>query len=70
VADDGISEYDRTHVGMLVAGSGNWFSAHLLRLIAKADAGNRERLRLGFPGHVAAFEAWLEGPLDRQRPTD
>ena len=37
----------------------SWFSGHLLRLIAKADGQNRERLRKGFPEHVAAYESWL-----------
>jgi hypothetical protein len=34
------------------------FTGDLLRLIAKADPGNRARLRAGFPKHVAAWEAW------------
>ncbi len=38
---------------------GTWFTSHLLRLIAKADTENRERIRLGFPDHVAAYERWL-----------
>ena len=40
---------------------GDWFSSHLLRLIAKADKVNRERIRLGFPDHVAAWERWQAG---------
>jgi hypothetical protein len=34
------------------------FTGDLLRLIAKADPGNRARLRAGFPKHVAAWEMW------------
>jgi hypothetical protein len=56
-----ISEYDRAHVGDILRGNGDWFSAHLLRLLAKADRDNREALRLVFPEHVAAYEAWLLG---------
>ena len=37
----------------------SWFTGHLLRLISKADQINRERIRLGFPEAVAAWEAWL-----------
>lgn len=36
------------------------FTGDLLRLIAKADPGNRARLRAGFPKHVAAWEIWTE----------
>lgn len=39
----------------------DWFSAELIRLIAKADLGNRERIRKGFPEHVSAFEDWYFG---------
>lgn len=53
-----VSDYDRAHIGEIVAGHGTWFSAHLYRLIAKADKVNRERIRLIYPEHVEAFEAW------------
>jgi hypothetical protein len=65
----GLSEYDRSHVGDAIAGRGDWFSARLFRLLAAADRENRERLRLAFPEHVAAFEAWRDGPLDSERAT-
>lgn len=55
-----ISKFDRAHVGQLVAGKGDWFTAHLLRLCAKADRENLERIRLGFPEVVEAFEEWRE----------
>ncbi len=41
-----------------MSGRGTWFTSHLLRLIAKADAQNRESIRLGFPEHVAAWDRW------------
>lgn len=34
------------------------FSYKLMDLIAKSDRSNRERLRLGFPEHLQAFEEW------------
>ncbi len=40
-------------------GSGDWFTIKLLTLIAKADGQNRERIRLGFPQEVEAYERWL-----------
>jgi len=38
-------------------GKGNWFSVLLLRLIAKSDEENRDKLALGFPAHVRAV--WI-----------
>ena len=38
------------------------FTGDLLRLIATAGAGNRSRLRAGFPKHVAAWEMWQASP--------
>jgi hypothetical protein len=37
------------------------FTGDLLRLIAKADPGNRAALRLAFPVHVATWETWMTG---------
>lgn len=53
-----ISDYDREHIGEIIAGRGDWFTAHLLRLIVKADAFNRVKLAEVFPEEVAAVEAW------------
>lgn len=39
-------------------GTGDWFTVKLLALIAKADGQNRERIRLGFPQEVEAYERW------------
>jgi hypothetical protein len=54
-----LSDFDREHVEAIMGGHGSWFSAELLRMCAKADPGNLERLRLGFPEHVAAYERWM-----------
>jgi hypothetical protein len=54
-----ISPYDKANIGeIIVAGKGDWFTAHLLRLCAKADPVNLERIRRGFPEVVEAFEEW------------
>jgi len=53
-----ISPYDRSHIGEILAGQGDWFTAKLLRLCMKADSSNLERIRLGFPEVVEAFEEW------------
>lgn len=39
-------------------GDGTNFHSKLYNLIAKADRWNRERIRLGFPEEVKAFEQW------------
>lgn len=59
-----LSQFDRVHLGDIIAGQGDWFSARLMRLIAHADAENRERLRLAFPDHVEAYEKWYNGDED------
>lgn len=41
------------------ASGADWFTVRLLGLIAKADLTNRERLKLGFPEEVEAYERWL-----------
>lgn len=56
-----LSDFDKAKMGDILAGMGDWFSAELLRLIAKADSENRELLRLGFPDHVLAYELWSRG---------
>lgn len=60
-SEDMISDFDKDNVANILAGEGDWFTAQLLRLIAKADLKNRELLRKGFPEEVAVFEAYLEG---------
>lgn len=54
------SNFDIENIGKIVEGEGDWFSAQIIRLCHKADTGNRERLRLGFPDHVAAWEKWMD----------
>ena len=43
--------------------NGGWsFSAQFFNLLAKADHGNRQNLRDGFPYWVAAWEDWVAAP--------
>lgn len=59
-----VSPHDMAHMhDILVGDYGDWFSAHLLRLIRKADLENRELLRSVYPDHVAAYEMWAAGEL-------
>jgi hypothetical protein len=53
-----ISDYDREHIEEIMGGHGDWFTAQLLRLCAKADANNLERIRRGFPDVVLLFQMW------------
>jgi hypothetical protein len=56
-----LSDFDKEHMADIVAGYGDWFSAELIRLINKADRGNKELLRQVFPDHVEAYERWYNG---------
>jgi hypothetical protein len=46
-------------LALALGGSEDSFTGQLLLLIAKADPGNRARLRAGFPRDVAAWELWM-----------
>ena len=50
------------HLALFLGGSADSFTGQLLHLIAKADPGNRARLRAGFPQEVAAWEMWMGDP--------
>lgn len=53
------SPFDCENMSAIIGGKlGDWFSADLLRLIAKADKENRELLRKVYPNHVKAYEDW------------
>lgn len=58
-----ISDFDKAHMKDILkdtaAARYDWFSCHLLRLIARADQNNRERLRLAFPQAVESYEEWF-----------
>lgn len=57
-----LSDFDRQHMLEILSGEvGSWFSADLMRLIAKADGDNKELLRQVFPDHVEAYEEWYNG---------
>jgi hypothetical protein len=47
---------------LFLGGSAGSFTGLLLVLIAKADPGDRRRLRQAFPREVAAWELWTNNP--------
>jgi len=53
-----LSSYDVAHVQDILNGEGDWFTAQLLRLVAKADDENRNKLHLAFPEVVDAYFDW------------
>lgn len=55
---------DWTDLVLALGGDDTSFTGDLLRLIAKADPGNQERLRLAFPWNVRAWELWMEHAPD------
>lgn len=59
---DGFTAGELALAAWQLGQSGN-FKTHLFSLIARADDNNRARLARGFPGEVAAFEAWSKGDL-------
>lgn len=61
-----LSSFDIDRLGHILAGEGDWFSADLLRLIAKADPQNRAALRTIYPQHVEAFEKWSRTPARKE----
>jgi hypothetical protein len=62
-----VTDYDRAHMADILQGKGDWFSAQLIRLIAKSDFENKARIRLAFPDHVLAFEQWERDIAVRDR---
>lgn len=59
-----VSDHDRENIDRIMGGYGDWFSARLIRLVAKADYQNRELLRQVFPDHVEAYEVWANSPVE------
>ena len=60
-----ISQFDRDHIGDILRGMGDWFSAKLIRLLATCDPDNLEAFRVMYPDHVEAWEIWrTEGDKD------
>ena len=59
-----LTNHDLAHFDQIMVDKhGTWFSAHLVRLIRKADLLNREKLRRVFPDEVRAVELWEIGEL-------
>jgi hypothetical protein len=51
--------HDVGDLALALGGADSSFTGELLRLIAKADPANRERLREGYPRQVRAWELWM-----------
>jgi hypothetical protein len=54
-----MSEFE--NVKSILEGQGDWFTANLFRLIAKADNNNRAKLFKAFPDEVDAVHKYLTG---------
>ena len=48
-----LTNYDTDNLPDILAGEGSWFTACLLRLIAKSDKDNRRLLAKVYPAEVA-----------------
>lgn len=64
-----LSKYDRKNFEAILFGEGDWFTAQLIRLVAKADLSNRDLLRKGFPAEVSA-EEWQRRPYSPSLPVE
>jgi hypothetical protein len=55
-----LSEFDKHNVERILShpSETTWWSADMIRLIAKSDPQRKELLRTIVPDHVAAYEAW------------
>lgn len=56
-----MTEHDKSKIKEILQGEGDWFTAHLFRLIAKADNKNRKKLYWAFPSAVHFVHEHLTG---------
>ena len=56
-----LTDYDNDNIGPIIQGQGDWFTARLLRLIARADTSNKKKLAQVFPKEVAAVQTFQTG---------
>ena len=54
-----MSDYDKANISAILAGDGDWYAAHLIRLIAKADRNNLSLLASVYPEEVQAVLEFL-----------
>jgi len=54
-----LSDYDKANIAGILAGDGDWYAAHLIRLIAKADGNNLRKLVRVYPDEVRAVLEFL-----------
>lgn len=62
-----VTQFDREYVADIMAGAEDYFTAQLLRLCAKADRGNLEKMRQAWPDVVELYEQWSRGELPVQQ---
>lgn len=60
-----FSDFDRHNIIPIINGHGDWYSARLIQLIAKADATNLERLMACYPQEVAIVCEAIGRPVPR-----
>ena len=53
------SDYDKANIAGILAGDGDWYAAHLIRLITKADGANLRKLARVYPDEVRAVLEFL-----------
>lgn len=61
-----MTEHDKRIIDKIASGHGDWFTAHLIRLILKADVTNRFKLHQVYPEEVEAVIAYQDGDSSSQ----
>jgi hypothetical protein len=56
-----MNQFDKENVKSILLEEGDWFTANLFRLIAKADNNNRAKLFKAFPDEVDVVHKYLTG---------
>ena len=56
-----VNKFDKDRLTMIFAGEGDYFTAMLLRLIARSDSKNRAKLFRGFPEEVDIVHQYQTG---------
>jgi uncharacterized protein (UPF0335 family) len=69
--DHTVSSHDKMRISKIIRDNyGDWYDAKLIRLIAKADKKNRDRLRSVYPNVVEMVESWENSSEDDYELTD
>lgn len=61
----GLTKYDISNIDRILSGTGDWFSANLIRLIAQADSVNARILARAYPMEFIQYCKYKYGGVPR-----